>query len=111
MTPKQRNNADLFIEAAKTLVGVSTAVLDDFDNYGNANVFITLKREEFSSFLKFTRPLQGLVKQLKTLAKKHACVIEWHEPPKRIYSQVGGSRKLWDGYDTDSYKLGVRFYE
>jgi len=59
--------------------------------------------------MKFLVPLNGIVLKLRSIARRHGAELEWHQPPKRLYSSAGPrQRKYWDGYDTDSYKLSLK---
>ena len=93
------------------LQGIQGAVVDDDDGHGSFNLFIRLRNrweERFGSRrIDFAIPLYGLMPRITRIILRHGARLEWHEPPRRKYSQPGHGKKLFEGYDGDSYKLSV----
>jgi len=109
-TEAQRKKAEIIATEMAKLPGIASATVDDWDDFGGVNLFIRLSTGgSTSQFIKFLIPLNGIVLKLRSIARKHGAVWEWHQPPKRLYSYAGlRQRKFWDGYDTDSYKLSLK---
>ena len=93
------------------LRGVKRAVVDDDNGYGSFNVFVELhnrfRRDCASRRIEFEIPLPGLMARMAGIIKRHGGRLEWHEPPRRQYSRPLHGKKLFDGYDADSYKISV----
>jgi len=93
------------------LRGVRRAVVDDDNGYGSFNVFVELHRPLQGDYatkrIEFEIPLHGLLARITGIIKRHGGRLEWHEPPRRLYSRPLHGKKLFDGYDADSYKVSV----
>jgi len=107
----QREKASGIANEIAGLQGVQSAVVDDDNGYGSFNLFVKLRNrleEQYASRrIEFVIPLHGLMARIKSIVERHGARLEWHEPPRRLYSRPGHGKKLFDGYDTDSYKLSV----
>lgn len=107
----QREQASGIANEIARLQGVQSAVVDDDNGYGSFNLFVRLRNrleEHYASRrIEFVIPLRGLMARIRSIVERHGARLEWHEPPRRLYSRPGHGRKLFDGYDTDSYKLSI----
>ena len=107
----QREEASGIANEIARLQGVQSAVVDDDSGYGSFDLFVKLRNrleEQYASRrIEFVIPLHGLMARIASIAERHGARLEWHEPPRRQYSRPGHGKKLFDGYDTDSYKLSV----
>jgi hypothetical protein len=110
-TQSQRHRISKIASEITTLRGINSAVVDDDDGYGCFNVFIEL-RNRFdghgaSRRIEFEISLHGLMARITGIIERHGARLEWHEPPRRQYSRPGHGKKLFDGYNTHSYKVSV----
>ena len=111
-TQAQRHKALEIASEITKLQGIKSAVVDDDDGYGSFNVFIELRNRLeghhcLSRRIEFEIPLHGLMARITKIIERHGARLEWHEPPRRLYSRQGHGKKLFDGYSTDSYKISV----
>jgi len=110
-TQAQRNIIYEIADEILKLRGVKRAVVDDDNGHGSFNVFVELHNplqgDYASRRIEFEIPLHGLIARITGIIKRHGGKLEWHEPPRRLYSRPLHGKKLFDGYDADSYKLSV----
>jgi hypothetical protein len=110
-TQAQRHQASEIAGQITKLQGIKSAVVDDDDGYGSFNLFIELRNrleEHYASRrIEFEISLHGLMARITRIIEHHGARLEWHEPPRRLYSRQGHGKKLFDGYSTDSYKISV----
>lgn len=110
-TQAQRHIISEIADEIVKLRGVKRAVVDDDNGYGSFNVFVELhnrfRGDWASKRIEFEIPLHGLMARITGIIKRHGGRLEWHEPPRRLYSRPLHGRKLFDGYDADSYKVSV----
>lgn len=82
---------------------VTAAHVDDWDDYGGCNIFVTVVTG------KGGLP-RGLIRRLQRRARELGGFWEWHDAPVRKYWRDNG-RRYYEGYEGNSYKLSIRFNE
>lgn len=106
---EQQDKARQVAAEVGKMVGVASATVDDWSDYGLFSVLVRLETQD--SRLTFKISLRGFLAGVKRQISAVGGVLESYDPPKRVYAYAGThSRKYFDEYNTDTYSLSIRIH-